>query len=122
MSGINRELTPDPRTSLFDRHLPDTSQVKRLLRKEGKAHVFHDRITMEMVIQSIIERGEKTGVEDEDEDDDYERYGLYFSDPIGDQIRADGSNIPLYYAEITIIKGTNLYHVIPRTRPRRTSH
>ena len=120
MIGINRELTPDPRTSLFERHLPDTSQVKRLLRKEGKAYVFHNRITMEMVIQSIIERGEKTGVEDED--DDYERYGLYFSDPIGYQIRADGSNIPLYYAEIKIIKGTDLYHVIPRTRPRRTSH
>jgi len=120
MNGINRELTPDPRTSLFDRYLPDTSQVKRLLRKEGKAHVFHDRITMEMVIQSIIERGEKTGFEDEN--DDYERYGLYFSDPIGYQIRADGTNIPLYYAEIKIIKGTNFYHVIPRTRPRRTSH
>ena len=47
MSGIDRELTPDPRTSLFDKHLPDTSQVQRLLRKEGKAHVFNDRATIE---------------------------------------------------------------------------
>jgi hypothetical protein len=119
MTGIEREITPDPRISLFDRHLPDTNQVRRLLKKEGKAHVFKDRITMEMVIKSIKERGERTGIEDEN--DDYERYGLYFSEPIGYQIRADGSNLPLYYAEIKIIKGTDLYHVIPRTRPRRTS-
>ncbi len=68
MAGIEREITPDPRISLFDRHLPDTNQVKRLLKKEGKAHVFHDRITMEMVIQSIIERGERTGIEDENDE------------------------------------------------------
>ena len=42
MSGINRELTPHPRSSLFDKHLPGTPQVARLLRKEGKAHVFKD--------------------------------------------------------------------------------
>ncbi len=119
MSGIDRELTPDPRTSLFDKHLPDTSQVQRLLRKEGKAHVFNDRATMESVTQAILESGERSGVEDED--DDYERYGLYFNAPIGYLIKADGSRIPLYYAEIKIIKGTNIYHVIPRTRPRRTN-
>ncbi|WP_445251000.1 MULTISPECIES: DUF6972 family protein [unclassified Microcoleus] len=33
----------------------------------------------------------------------------------------NGSRIPLYYAEIKIIKGTNNYHVIPRTKPRRTN-
>lgn len=38
-----------------------------------------------------------------------------FDDPIGYQIRADGSQIPFYYAEIKIIKGTDTYHVIPRT-------
>lgn len=119
MSGINRELTPDPRTSLFDKHLPETPQVQRLLRKEEKAHVFNDRATMDLVIQAIIDRGELTGIEDET--DDYERYGLYFDYPIGYQIRADGSSIPLYYAEIKIIKGTDNYHVIPRTKPRRTS-
>ncbi|TAG95778.1 MAG: hypothetical protein EAZ09_11405 [Oscillatoriales cyanobacterium] len=119
MTGINRELIPDARSSLFDKHLPGTSQVERLLRKEGKAHVFNDRATLDAVAEAIIERGYLTGVEDET--DDYERYGLYFDDAIGYQVRADGSRIPLYYAEIKIIKGTDKYHVIPRTRPRRTS-
>jgi hypothetical protein len=119
VSGINRELRLDARNSLFDKHLPGTSQVERLLRKEGKAHIFNDRDTLDAVTEAIIERGYLTGVEDET--DDYERYGLYFDDPIGYQIRADGSRIPLYYAEIKIIKGTDTYHVIPRTRPRRTN-
>jgi hypothetical protein len=119
MSGINRELRLDPRSSLFEKHLPGTPQVERLLKKEGKAHVFNDRATLNAVGKAIIERGYLTGVEDET--DDYERYGLYFDDPIGYQIRADGSQIPLYYAEIKIIKGTDTYHVIPRTRPRRTN-
>ena len=66
----------------------------------------------------LFARGELTGVEDEN--DDYYRYGLYFDEPIGYQIRADGSSIPLYYAEIKIIKGGNKYHVIPRTKPRLT--
>jgi len=51
----------------------------------------------------------------------YEAYGLYFSAPVGSLIKADGSRIPLYYAEIKIIKGTNIYHVIPRTRHRGTN-
>ncbi len=119
MSGINRELTPHPRTSLFDKHLPGTPQVARLLKKEGKAHVFKDRATMEFVVRAIIERGELTGVEDEN--DDYERYGLYFDEPIGYQIRADGNSLALYYAEIKIVKGGNQYHVIPRTKPRRAT-
>ncbi|NES66709.1 MAG: hypothetical protein F6K24_16350 [Okeania sp. SIO2D1] len=118
MSGINRELTPHPRTNLFDKHLPDTPQVARLLRKEGKAHVFKDRATMEFVVEAILKRGELTGVEDEN--DGYDRYGLYFEKLIGYQIRADGSRLPLYYAEIKIVKGGNLYHVIPRTKPRRS--
>ncbi len=50
MSGINQELTPHPRTSLFDKHLPGTPQVERLLKKEGKAHVFKDRATMTIII------------------------------------------------------------------------
>ena len=119
MSGINGRLTRDPRSSLFEKHLPNTPQVQRLLRKEGKAHLFNDRVTMESVIQAIMERGEITGVENET--DDYERYGLYFDPPIGYQLRSDGSCIPLYYAEIKILKGTDFYHVIPRTKPRLTN-
>ncbi|WP_309731634.1 DUF6972 family protein [Chamaesiphon sp. OTE_75_metabat_556] len=119
MSGINRDITPDPRPSLIDRHLPNTPQVQRLLRREGRAHVFNNLETLKRVTQAIIERGERTGVEDEE--DDYERYGLYFSEPIGYIIRVDGSQTPLYYGEIKIVKITGEYHAIPRTSPRRTN-
>jgi hypothetical protein len=119
MSGIDRDITPDFRSSLIDRHLPNTPQVKRLIRREGRAHVFNDRETLERVTQAIIAGGERTGVEDEE--DDYERYGLYFSEAIGYIIKADGSQAPLYYGEIKIVKTTGEYHAIPRTSPRRTS-
>ena len=119
MSGINRDITPDPRPSLIDRHLPNTPQVQRLLRREGRAHVFNDLETLKRVTQAIIAGGERTGIEDEN--DDYERYGLYFSEPIGYIIRVDGSQTPLYYGEIKIVKTTGEYHAIPRTSPRRTS-
>lgn len=119
MSGIDRDITPDPRPSLIDRHLPNTPQVKRLLRREGRAHVFNNRETLERVTQAIIAGGERTGVKDEE--DDYERYGLYFSEAIGYIIKADGSQVPLYYGEIKIVKTTGEYHAIPRTSPRRTS-
>ena len=119
MNGINREIIPDPRPSLINRHLPNTPQVQRLLRREGKAHVFNDLKTLEQVTQTIIKRGERTGINDED--DDYERYGLYFSEAIGYIIRVDGSQTPLYYGEIKVVKATGEYHAIPRTSPRRTS-
>ncbi|WP_414546216.1 DUF6972 family protein [Nostoc sp. CCY0012] len=118
MSGIERDIIPDPRLSLIERHLPDTPQVQRLLRREGRAHVFNDRKTLERVTQAIIANGERTGIEDED--DDYERYGLYFWEPIGYIIKAEGSQIPLYDGEIKIVKTTGEYHAIPRTSPRRT--
>lgn len=119
MSGINRNIIPDPRPSLIYRHLPGTAQVQRLLRKEGRAHVFNDLATLERVTRAIIEMGEQTGTNDNE--DDYERYGLYFSEAIGYIIRMDGSRKSLYYGEIKIIKATGEYHVIPRTGPRRTS-
>jgi hypothetical protein len=119
MSGIDRDITPDPRPSLVDRHLPNTHQVQRLLQREGRAHVFNDLETLKRVTQAIIAGGERTGIEDEE--DDYERYGLYFSEPIGYIIKANGSQIPLYYGEIKIVKATGEYHAIPRTSPRRTS-
>jgi len=120
MSGIDRDIAPDSRPSLIDRHLPNTPQFQRLLRQEGKAHVFNDLETLKRVMQAIITGGERTGLDDDD-DDDYERYGLYFSEPIGYIIRADGSQTPLYYGEIKIVKTTGEYHAIPRTSPRRTS-
>lgn len=94
MSGIDRDIIPDPRPSLIDRHLPNTPQVQRLLRREGRAHVFNDLETLERVTQAIIEFGERTGMDDEE--DDYERYGLYFPAAIGYIIRADGNKTPLY--------------------------
>jgi hypothetical protein len=118
MSGIDRDIISDPRLSLIDRHLPDTPQSQRLLRKEGRVHVFTDRETLERVTKLIIESGERTGINNED--DDYERYGLYFSDPIGYIARMDGSQTLLYYGEIKIVKTTGEYHAIPRTSPRRT--
>lgn len=107
MSGIDRDIIPDPRPSLVNRHLPNTSQVQRLLRREGRAHVFKDYETLEQVTQAIIEEGERTGIEDEE--DDYERYGLYFSEAIGYIIRVDGSPTPLYYGEIKVVKTTGEY-------------
>jgi hypothetical protein len=41
MSGIDRDIIPDSRPSLVDRHLPNIPQVQRLLRREGRAHVFN---------------------------------------------------------------------------------
>ncbi len=99
--------------------MPNTPQVQRLLRREGRAHVFNDRVTLERVTQAIIAEGERTGIEDEE--DDYERYGLYFPEAIGYIIKADGSQIPLYYGEIKIVKTTGEYRAISRTSPRRTS-
>jgi hypothetical protein len=119
MSGIDRKLIPDPRPSLIDRHLSNTSQVQRLLRKEGKAHIFNDRATLDTVTQAILERGDQTGADDKN--DDYERYGLYFPTPIGYIMKTDGSRQPLYYGEIKILKTTGEYHVVPRTSPRRKS-
>ena len=101
MSGIDRKIIPDPRASLIDRHLPNTLQVQRLLRTEGRAHVFNCSETLEQVTQAIIEAGERSGIDDES--DDYERYGLYFSEASGYIIRIDGSKTPLYYGEIKIV-------------------
>ncbi len=71
---------------------------------------------MQDLSKTIVEKGERTDLKDET--DYYERYGLYFAQPIGYQLRSDGTKLLLYYAEIKIIKGTNIYHVIPRTKPR----
>ena len=81
--------------------------------------MFNDLKTMKIVAQAIIERGERTGLDDSE--DDYERYGLFFSEAIGYIVRVGDSRTLLYYGEIKIVKTTGEYHVIPRTRPRRTS-
>ncbi|MEY3304751.1 MAG: DUF6972 family protein [Pseudanabaena sp.] len=103
---------------MIDKHLPNTPQVQRLLIRESRAHIFSDLATLEKVIQAIILGGERTGIDNED--DDYERYGLYFAEPIGYIIRVDGSQTPIYYGEIKVLKATGEYHAIPHTSPRKT--
>ena len=71
---------------------------------------------MERVTAEIKSRGERTAADDPE--DNYERYGLYFSEPIGYILKVDGTLIPLEYGEIKIKKTTGKYHVTPRTRPR----
>ena len=110
MSGIDREIILDPRHTA--KHLPDTPQVQRLLRRGRSAHVFNNEATMERVAQAVIERGEFTGVIR-----GYERYGLFFTEAIGYRISPeDGSSTLLFYGEVKI-DAENRYHVIPRIRP-----
>ena len=109
MSGITREVILDQRH--VAKHLPNTFQSQRLLRLGRSAHVFNDEATMLRVAQAIIEAGEYTG-----KIRNYERYGLFFAEPIGYRIAVDGSSIPLFYGEVKV-DADNRYHVIPRTRP-----
>ncbi|MBD2386395.1 DUF6972 family protein [Cylindrospermum sp. FACHB-282] len=109
MSGINRQIALDVRH--IAKHLPETPQMQRLLKKGIAAHVFNDENTMNRVAQSIIEAGDFIGIIRE-----YERYGMFFNQPIGYRISPDSSRIPLYYGEIKI-NADNQYHVVPRTRP-----
>lgn len=74
MSGIDRELTLETRTSLIDKHLPGTLKAQNELESEGIVHLFNNRETMERVAAEIKLRGERTGTEDLE--DNYERYGL----------------------------------------------
>ncbi len=108
MPGIDREIFLDLRH--VAKHLPDSASVQRLLRRGRAAHVFNDEATMKRVAQAIIERGEYTGTVRE-----YQRYGLFFAESIGDRIDPDGSTIPLFYGEVKI-DAENRYHVIPRTQ------
>lgn len=113
MSGIDREMILDRRH--IAKHLPDTPQVQRLLRRDRPAHMFNDEATVERVAQTIIERGEFTGIIR-----GYERYGLFFAEAIGYRISPkDGSSTPLFYGEVKI-DAENRYHIIPRTRPSQT--
>ena len=110
MSGIDREIVLDPRH--IAKHLPETPQVQRSLRRGRSAHIFNDPATMERVAQLIIEKGEFTGMIR-----GYDRYGLFFAESIGYRINPeDGSSTPLFYGEVKI-DAENRYHVIPRTRP-----
>jgi hypothetical protein len=90
-------------------HLPGTPQSNKLIRKEGKAHVFHDVDTMETVVREISDHGEYTG-----NVRGWDRYSLEFPEPVGKQVRADGSELPLHVGELKIKDGK--YHPVPRTK------
>ncbi|NJM48228.1 MAG: hypothetical protein HC860_20345 [Alkalinema sp. RU_4_3] len=47
MSGIPRDLKPDPKH--IAKHLPNTPQMQKLLRDEGAVHIFHDEETLQTV-------------------------------------------------------------------------
>jgi hypothetical protein len=92
------------------KHLPNTPQMQKLLQEEGKAHVFLDESTMNRVIREIFERGQFTGIVR-----DWMRYGVEFKEPIGYRIDREGTQLPLYYAEMKVKNGK--YHVVPRKKP-----
>ncbi len=110
MSGINRSISLDQRH--VAKHLPNTPQAQRLLRRGRSAHVFNDVATMERVAETIIESGKYIGFIR-----GYKRYGLFFSEAIGYRLSPEGRlDMPLFYGEMKI-DAENRYHVIPRTRP-----
>ncbi len=109
MSGINRDISLDPRH--IPKHLPGTVQTNRLLKRGRAVHVFNDEGTLHRVAQIIIETGTYTGFAR-----GYDRYGLFFAEAIGVRISPDGSTIPLFYGEVKI-NADNRYHPIPRSRP-----
>ncbi len=109
MSGIDRKIILDRRH--VAKHLPNTPQSDRLLRRGRAAHVFNDEDTLRRVAQAIIVGGTHTGFSR-----GYDRYGVMFAEAIGVRIDPNGSKIPLFYGEVKI-DADNKYHPIPRTRP-----
>jgi polynucleotide 5'-kinase involved in rRNA processing len=103
-----QNLTLDTRH--IAKHLPNTRQSQRLIRKEGAAHVFKDKETLDMVVEAIKTQGEFIGMIR-----GHERWGFQFSEPIGYRIDRQGNHKPLYYGEMKV-RGDK-YHVIPRTKP-----
>ncbi|WP_072619277.1 DUF6972 family protein [Spirulina major] len=109
MSGIDRKIILDRRH--IAKHLPNTAQSNRLLRRGRSAHVFNDEKTLLRVAQAIIVGGIHTGFAR-----GYDRYGLMFTEAIGVRLDPDGSTLLLFYGEVKI-DADNQYHPIPRTRP-----
>ncbi len=94
----------------IQKHLPNTPQMLKLLKEDGKAHVFNDSETLLKVTEDLFANGEFIGVVG-----GHERYGMQFDLAIGYRIDLAGNRLPLYFAEMKISKGE--YHVIPRTKP-----
>lgn len=96
----------DDRNRRPPRHL----RLLKLLREDGKSHVFNDIQTLLEVTEALFNNGQFIGTVR-----GHERYGMYFDKAIGYRIDLAGNRLPLYFAEMKIIKGE--YHVIPRTKP-----
>jgi hypothetical protein len=109
MSGIDREIILDRRH--IAKHLPNTAQSNRLLRRGRSAHVFNDEDTLYRVSEAIIVGGIHIGFAR-----GYDRYGLMFTEAIGVRIDPNGSTLPLLYGEVKI-DADDKYHPVPRTRP-----
>jgi len=105
-----RERPPDDRH--VAKHLPNTPAAERLLRRDGAVHLFTDRATMDAATRQILDRGESIGVVR-----GHERWGIWFTEPIGFRLAADGTTIPLSDAELKVNAITGRYHVVPRTGP-----
>lgn len=96
----------------LNKHLPNTPQANKLMKKEGAIHVFNNKGSLARVENAIFQRGKYTGNQG-----GAKRYGLRFNKPIGMRISSDGSQIPLHYGEMKVKNG--FYHLIPRTGPRK---
>jgi hypothetical protein len=109
MSSIDRPITLDRRH--IAKHLLDTNQNNRLLRRGRSAHIFNDEATLLRVAQAIIDTGIYTGFAR-----GYDRYGVLLTEAIGVRIAPDGSTLPLFYGEVKI-DADHQCHPVPRTRP-----
>lgn len=110
--SIEKLVVATYETKFKARHLPDTEQSQRTIQRDGAAHVFNDEETLEYVAKTILEKGEKVGIIR-----GWERWGVYFDEPIGYRIDQSNQRTPLYYGEMKIRLDTRLYHVTPRTKP-----
>ena len=97
---------------LLNRHLPETAAAAKAVAKDqAGAFVFKDLSTLSRVEAEIFARGEYTGTVR-----GWERFGVRFNEPIGTQIRKNGTTTVLDYGEMKI-RSNGLYHVTPRTGP-----
>ena len=74
---------------------------------------FNDLATLSRVESEIFARGTYTGSQG-----GFLRFGVRFEEPIGTRIARDGTRIALDYGELKL-RENGLYHVLPRTGPRR---
>ncbi|MFN7524663.1 MAG: DUF6972 family protein, partial [Aphanizomenon sp.] len=95
----------------LNKHLRNTLESKKLINKDGSAHVFNNIETLSKVESEILRRGQYTGTVR-----DTKRYGLRFKEAIGSRIAKDGTEIPLHYGELKV-RPDGQYHIIPRTGP-----